>query len=359
MSRSVGFLVIAADPLLRKAVTEALTAMADGGGIEAVSPTRATPERIADSDTVVLAAFERDLAPLEPTLAAATASARSVLLIAAGMRDGGRALLGRFKTSAKEIVAIPELSIREELLRAAPKLEAALKQLRMQNWRPPEAVKAGPTPAAIPRTESRAVTEPAPSGAPYLGVVVCIGASTGGTDALLTVLSGMPKNCAPIAIVQHMPEAYVPDFAERLNQSCVIDVELARDNVALRPGLAVLAPGGRQFRLRKDGRGIWTQLGESERIGGHCPAVDVMMKSAAEALGKRAIGVILTGMGRDGADGLMAMRRAGARTAAQDEATSIVYGMPKAAYEEGAADSVMPLQKVAGWISGLTLSLTK
>jgi len=120
-----------------------------------------------------------------------------------------------------------------------------------------------------------------------------------------------------------------------------------------------VAPGGRQLRVRKDAKGIWIQLGESERIGGHSPAVDVLMKSASEELGRRAIGVLLTGMGRDGADGLLAMRRAGARTAAQDEATSTVYGMPKAAQEIGAADSILALTRIAGWISGLTPTLKK
>jgi len=120
--------------------------------------------------------------------------------------------------------------------------------------------------------------------------------------------------------------------------------------------LAVVAPGGRQLRLHKDSGGIWTRAGEAERIGGHCPSVDVLMTSAAEELGSRAIGIVLTGMGRDGAAGLLAMRRAGARTVAQDEASSTVYGMPKAAAEEGAAARILPLEKMADWIAAQSLS---
>lgn len=215
-----------------------------------------------------------------------------------------------------------------------------------------------PKPIAAAQTvRPPAAPRPVAPGAPYLGVVICIGASTGGTDALLAVLSKTPRSSPPIVVVQHMPEAYVGDFAARLDRSSPMDVSLAQDDLPLRAGLAVVAPGGRQLRLHKDSRGIWTRSGEASRFGGHCPAVDVLMLSAAEQLGKRAIGVVLTGMGRDGADGLLAMREAGARTVAQDEATSVVYGMPRAAFENGGADTVLPLGKVAEFVSGLVMSL--
>jgi len=355
-----GVLVIAADPLLRKTATEVLARLGDGDGVEAVPPTRATAERVGAAGIVVLAAFEADLPQMEKAIEAVAAAARPVLLITAGTADAGRAIAGRLKIPSQLCVPIPELNIRDELFQAAPRLGAALKQARLLSARaapPPTVVAVGSKPAYGHRVS--AVVPGVPPGTPYLGPVVCIGASTGGTDAVLAVLSGLPTDSPPVAIVQHMPEAYVGDFAERLDRSCVIDVELARDNTALRPGLAVVAPGGRQLRVRKDAKGIWIQLGESERIGGHSPAVDVLMKSASEELGRRAIGVLLTGMGRDGADGLLAMRRAGARTAAQDEATSTVYGMPKAAQEIGAADSILALTRIAGWISGLTPTLKK
>lgn len=359
MTAPQGVLVIAADPLLRKSTTEVLARLGDGG-VEAIPPSRATPERIEAAGIVVLAAFGGDLPLMEKAIEAVAAAARPILLITAGPADAGHPVASRLKIPSQLCVRIPELNIRDELLQAAPRLESALKQARLLVARAsssssPAAVSIGMKPILAHRVS--AVVPGVPPDTPYLGPVVCIGASTGGTEAVLAVLSGLGPDSPPVAIVQHMPEAYVGDFAERLDRSCAIDVELARDNIALRPGLAVVAPGGRQLRLRKDAKGIWIKLGESERIGGHSPAVDVLMKSASEELGRRAIGVLLTGMGRDGADGLLAMRRAGARTAAQDEATSVVYGMPKAAQEIGAADSILALTRIAGWISGLTPTL--
>ena len=342
-------LVVAADPLLRKAAAGALATLADGE-VEAITPVRVSPDRLAAAEVVVLAASAADLADLEKAIKVIVVAARPLVLVTVGTGDAGDTLAARLKIPSAMRIAVPDLNVRDELSRAAPRLAAALKQARLQ----------GPSTSEPRPAEPEAGRERAPApGIPYLGPVVCIGASTGGTDALLTVLSAMPANCAPIAIVQHMPEAYVGSFAERLDQACAIDVALADDAVPLRRGLALVGPGGRQFRLRKDARGIWTSLGETDRIGGHCPAADELMKSAAHELGRRAIGVLLTGMGRDGADGLLAMRRAGARTAAQDEATSVVYGMPKAAVDIGAADTVLPLPRMAGWISGLTPTLLK
>ncbi|UUX50691.1 CheB methylesterase domain-containing protein [Nisaea acidiphila] len=359
MSAPADILVVALDPLLRKVVTENVTPFAEGATVLAVSQTRATPERLGAAAVVVLAARDNDYTGLRPVFDLVKAADRPTLLVTAGESSEARAAAADLRIPGALHIAIPELDIREELRAIAPKLEAALKQARRDRAR------AGPAPTATPprpASPAPAVEKPRPPedlGAPYLGTVICIGASTGGTDALLTVLSGLDRNCPPVAIVQHMPKDYVADFASRLDQSCRIDVEIAHDGQALRPGLAVVAPGDRQFRLRKGNKGIWTALGESERIGGHCPAVDVMMKSAAQELGKKSVGVILTGMGRDGAEGLLAMRQAGARTAAQDEETSVVYGMPKVAFEEKAADTVLPLKKIANWISGVTLQLPK
>ncbi|MEQ8332742.1 CheB methylesterase domain-containing protein [Nisaea sp.] len=356
-----GILVVASDPLLRKVVTETIMPVTGGAEVIAVSQNRATPDRLAGAEIVVLAARDNDYPSLAGVFELVMTCGRPVLLITAGESAEGSAVATRLKIPAGQLISIPELDIREELRAAAPRIESALKKVRIDRPRSaPTPASAAPRPVLErARVEQSKPSAPEDFGAPYLGIVICIGASTGGTDALLTVLSGLDRNCPPVAIVQHMPKDYVEDFAKRLDQSCAIDVVIAHDGQQLRPGLAVVAPGDRQFRLRKGNKGIWTALGESDRIGGHCPAVDVMMKSAAQELGKKAVGVILTGMGRDGADGLLEMRRAGARTAAQDEASSIVYGMPKVAFEEKAADTVLPLQKIAGWISGVTLTLPK
>lgn len=360
MSGQDGILVVASDPLLRKVVTETITPLAGDTEVIAVSQTRATPDRLAAAEIVVLAARDNDYPGLKNVFELTKTCGRPLMLVTAGESTEGRTVAAQLKIPSGQLISIPELDIRSELKAASPRIEAALRQVRVDRPRsaPPAATR--PTPVRTQVSVEPAKPSPVEDyGAPYLGTVICIGASTGGTDALMTVLSGLDKNCPPVTIVQHMPKDYVEDFANRLNQSCAIDVMLAYDSQPLRPGLAVVAPGDRQFRLRKGNKGIWIALGESERIGGHCPAVDVMMKSAAQELGKKAVGVILTGMGRDGAEGLLEMRRAGARTLAQDEASSVVYGMPKVAFEENAADTVQPLHKIAGWISGVTLNLPK
>lgn len=356
MSDSGEILVVALDPLLRKVVTETVTPLAGGTSVMAISQTRATPERIEAAKVVVLAARDSDFPGLRTVFSLVKSAERPTLLVTAGESGEGRNVAADLKIPSSQLIEIPELNIREEFQAASPTIDRALKNASREIGR-------GPPTAPRPRAAPVAAPEPSQpiedTGAPYLGTVICIGASTGGTDALLTVLSGLDRDCPPVVIVQHMPKDYVADFAIRLDQTCKIDVGLANDGQALRTGRAVIAPGDRQLRLRKGNKGIWVALGESDRVGGHCPAVDVMMTSAAQELGRNSVGVILTGMGRDGAEGLLKMRQSGARTAAQDEETSVVYGMPKVAFEEKAADTVLPLEKIARWISGVTLNMPK
>lgn len=349
-------IVVAADPLLRKSVTESLNGLNALGDVQAITPVRATPDRLKDCDAVVIAGSDADHRTLKPAVAGAIGAGRPVVFIAVGSGAGGAPALVALGGPGAFSVEVPDLDIRAQLAAAAPRVVAALRRAEAaQGSTASASTVSGPGAAAV-AVPAPSAPRPVAPGSPYLGVVICMGASTGGTDALLTILSKTPRTSPPIVIVQHMPEAYVGDFAARLDRASPMDVALAQDDLPLRMGLAVVAPGGRQLRLLKDGRGIWTRSGEEARFGGHCPAVDVLMNSAAEQLGKRAIGVVLTGMGRDGADGLLAMRNAGARTVAQDEATSIVYGMPKAAHETGGADSVVPLGKVAEFVSGLVMS---
>lgn len=176
--------------------------------------------------------------------------------------------------------------------------------------------------------------------------IVAIGASTGGVEALIEVLSHFPKNCPPTVITQHMPEHFTARFAARLDGICAPKVAEAADGAPLLPGHVYLAPGGRKH-LEITGVGSYRcKLSEGEPVSGHLPSVDVLFHSAARSAGRRAIGVILTGMGRDGADGLAAMRRVGATTLGQDEASCVVYGMPRAAMEAGAVERQVPLEKL-------------
>lgn len=184
--------------------------------------------------------------------------------------------------------------------------------------------------------------------------LIAIGASTGGVPAVQTVMRDAAHLRLPIAVVQHMPAGYTAKFAARLSAATGLDVREAADGDRLRPGMAVVAPGGTKHLEIEERRGeLVCVVKEGPLVSGHCPSVDVMFHSVARALGSHAIGVLLTGMGRDGADGLLAMRKAGAATLIQSGETCVVNGMPKAAFELGAADRVVPLDQIGGAIAGL------
>ncbi|MBI5938735.1 MAG: chemotaxis response regulator protein-glutamate methylesterase [Betaproteobacteria bacterium] len=180
--------------------------------------------------------------------------------------------------------------------------------------------------------------------------IIFIGSSTGGTEALKEVLSRMPADSPAILMTQHMPEAFTASFAQRLNSVSAMTVKEAQDNERIVPGHAYLAPGHSHLLVRRSGAYYYTELSQADPVNRHRPSVDVLFNSAAGAVGPNAIAVMLTGMGRDGAAGMLAMRDAGAHTIAQDEATCVVYGMPKAAFDIGAAREVAPLQGIAGRI---------
>ncbi|MBM4182120.1 MAG: chemotaxis response regulator protein-glutamate methylesterase [Betaproteobacteria bacterium] len=209
--------------------------------------------------------------------------------------------------------------------------------------------------AARARVRRHALNEAAPSApAPLAGQflhttekLVCVGSSTGGTEALKEVLTRMPASAPGILITQHMPETFTASFAARLNTLSAMTVKEAEHNERILPGHAYVAPGHSHLLVKKSGAYYYTELSQGEPVNRHRPSVDVLFHSAARILGPNAVGVILTGMGKDGAQGLLAMRRAGAHTIAQNEASCVVYGMPKAAVELGAAVEVAPLLDVS------------
>jgi two-component system, chemotaxis family, protein-glutamate methylesterase/glutaminase len=177
--------------------------------------------------------------------------------------------------------------------------------------------------------------------------VVAIGASTGGTQALQEVLMAMPRNAPGIVIVQHMPERFTRLFAERLNELCAVEVKEAQDGDTVVPGKVLIAPGNFHMLLRRSGAMYYVEVKSGPLISRHRPSVDVLFKSVARYAGRNAVGVLMTGMGSDGAEGLKQMREEGAHTIAQDQASSVVFGMPKVAIDMGAADEVVGLEKIA------------
>jgi len=177
--------------------------------------------------------------------------------------------------------------------------------------------------------------------------LIIVGASTGGTEAIKDFLIDMPPDCPGILITQHMPEAFTKSFAMRLDSLCRISVKEAEHGERVLPGHAYVAPGHSHLLLRRSGANYMTQLSDAEPVNRHRPSVDVLFRSAAENAGKNAVGVILTGMGKDGAAGMLAMKRAGAYNIAQDEASCVVFGMPKEAIAMGGTDEVLPLRDIA------------
>ncbi len=208
--------------------------------------------------------------------------------------------------------------------------------------------------ARVPRQEGAHAHKDAAADYMPDGKLVAIGASTGGVEALITLLSEFPQNCPPTVITQHMPATFTKSFAERLDRLCAPHVTEAVEGAPLVQGQIYLAPGSIAHLQVVSGKKLVCRLTPSGPVNGHCPSVDMLFKSVAETAKSQAVGIILTGMGRDGADGLAAMRQAGARTIGQDRATSLVYGMPRVAYEIGAVEKQMPLKKIGDEVLRLT-----
>jgi two-component system chemotaxis response regulator CheB len=186
--------------------------------------------------------------------------------------------------------------------------------------------------------------------------VIGIGASTGGVEALRDVLTGLPASMPPILIAQHMPPGFTETFARRLDALCEMDVKQAEDAEVVRNGVAYIAPGGRHLMLVRRGAGYQLRVTDDPPVNRHRPSVDTLFRSIARAAGGSAIGVMLTGMGADGADAMVELRRTGARTIAQDEATCVVFGMPRQAIALGGAQEVLGLPDIAGRLQALAIS---
>ncbi len=239
-------------------------------------------------------------------------------------------------TGAVDFVRKPELGQNEAFIAALTQkiLEAAGAKVRQS---------AAPAPRVAP------VSAPPPLGKPGMEqVIIGLGASTGGTEATLDILKRLPADVPGILIVQHMPVGFTQMYAERLNRLCQMEVREARHGDEIHPGLALLAPADLQMRVVRSGRRYTVACTQDEKTSGHRPSVDVLFHSMAQQVQCKMVGIILTGMGRDGADGLLQMRKNGAFTIGQDKETSVVYGMPMVAYNVGAVQVQAPCENIAG-----------
>jgi len=247
-----------------------------------------------------------------------------VIMVSTLTQAGAEVNLRALEIGAFDCVAKPSSYNRDSFEQLAEKVKAAAKSRRR------------------PVLVQRAVVQPSGSYAPD-GRLVAIGSSTGGVEALITILSKFPANCPPTVISQHMPPTFTASFAARLNKLSAAEVSEAVDGAKLQTGRVYLAPGNAHLEVA----GSHVRLSDAPKVNGHRPSVDVMFQSVLRSVGTRAVGVILTGLGRDGAEGLLALREAGAETIGQDEASCVVYGMPRAAYEIGAVMRQLPLERIA------------
>jgi two-component system chemotaxis response regulator CheB len=216
-----------------------------------------------------------------------------------------------------------------------------------------KAIASAPLPSGDPVRAQPAPGRAAPAFKPD-GRLVAIGASTGGVEALLALLSEFPENCPPTVITQHMPPVFTASFAARLDRMCKPRVSEAVDGAPIRSGHVYVAPGGHTHLTIEKSGGLHCRLTATDAVNGHRPSIDVLFNSVAQAAGGRSLGVILTGMGRDGAEGLLTMRRSGAETIGQDESSSLVYGMPRAAFEIGSVAKQLPLHRIGAHIVNST-----
>jgi two-component system chemotaxis response regulator CheB len=266
---------------------------------------------------------------------------------------GSETLLQALEAGAVDVILKPKLGVAEHLAESKIRICDAVKAAA--GARIPGRRAAAPT-LAVREPEKKLNADamlPPPSGramARTTETIVCIGASTGGTESLRLVLEQLPAAAPGIVIVQHMPEKFTASFAKRLDSLCEMDVKEAADGDAVLRGRVLIAPGNLHTMIERSGATYRVSVREGPLVSRHRPSVDVLFRSAARSAGSNAIGVIMTGMGDDGARGLEEMKQAGAQTIAQDEASSVVFGMPKEAIARGCVDKIVPLSRLAAEI---------
>jgi len=276
-----------------------------------------------------------------------------VVMCSSLTEENSAIMMEALEAGAVECIPKPRVDTRQYLLESSVRICDAVKAAARAKLS-----RAAPAQPASERREARPprAAPPASAPAPRMGTarkadtVVCIGASTGGTESLRAVLETLPEDCPGIVIVQHMPEKFTAAFAKRLDGLCAIEVKEAEDGDAVLRGRALIAPGNRHTSLQRVGGQFAVSVEDGPLVSRHRPSVNVLFCSAAKIAGKNAVGILMTGMGDDGADGLLEMRKAGAPTVAQDEATCVVFGMPKEAIERGAACKIAPLDALANEI---------
>jgi len=269
---------------------------------------------------------------------------------------GAQATFEALSAGAISIITKPKLGLKSFLEDSSNDIVQAVRSAARANMRAVRHAAAAAVSIPAPKLTADAMLSAADNRAliKTTDQLVAIGTSTGGTQALEAVLTRLPATCLGIVIVQHMPEKFTAMFAERLNSICQIEVREARNGDRIIPGLALIAPGGRHMMLRRSGAQYVVEVADGPVVNRHKPSVDVLFRSVAKYAGANALGIIMTGMGDDGARGMKEMHDAGARTLAQDEASCVVFGMPKEAIKLEAADQIIPLDQIPQAIIGFS-----
>jgi two-component system, chemotaxis family, protein-glutamate methylesterase/glutaminase len=343
MAGQIRVLVVDDSALIRSLLQEIVNDAPDMHAVGAASDPHAARDLIKrlDPDVVTLDVemprmngldFLEKLMRLRPT---------RVLMVSTVTRAGSEVTMRALQLGAIDFVAKPQLGIEAGMIALAEELQRKIRSTYSAKLRG-RAAGAGP----IAVHEYRASTFESSER------VFAIGASTGGTEAIAQILRTLPANAPAMLITQHMPPVFTASFAQRLDRECRIRVVEAKNGERILPGHAYVAPGDKHLEVRRAGSNYVTRLTDDPPVNRHRPSVDVLFNSVAKAAGSSAIGAILTGMGTDGASGLAAMRKAGAHTIAQDEESSLIFGMPKAAIELGGAVQVLGLDLIAGAMLG-------
>lgn len=263
-----------------------------------------------------------------------------VVICSSAAARGSETAMRALEEGAVDVIAKPPVGVREFIAEGSVMITDTLRaaaQARIRRTMP--VVVRNPADVILPAA--------APSSSPATHRIVAMGASTGGTEALREIIESLPPNAPGVVVVQHMPEGFTAAFAKRLNTLAKVEVKEAVTGDVVGAGRVLIAPGSHHLLVRRSGSRYFVQLSDGALVSRHRPSVDVLFRSVAQSAGANGIGIILTGMGDDGAQGLAEMQAAGATTIAQDEATSVIFGMPKEAIARGAAGSVLPLHHIA------------
>ncbi|GGY52438.1 chemotaxis response regulator protein-glutamate methylesterase of group 2 operon [Pseudoduganella albidiflava] len=350
LMKPVNVMVVDDSAVVRKIVGEMLAAAPGIRLLHAVSDPLLAIERMKQAwpDVIVLdvemprmdgITFLKKIMAERPT---------PVIICSTLTEKGAQTTMAAMAAGAVAVIAKPKLGLRDFLNDSSAELVSAVRAAAQVNVRRLAARAAAPAQAPAKLTADAILPPAAEARTPLQTTerVVAIGTSTGGTLALEEVLTALPRVTPGIVIVQHMPEKFTAAFADRLDKLCQIEVREARHNDRVLPGRALIAPGGKHMLLRRDGARYCVDVIDGPLVNRHRPSVDVLFRSVARHAGANALGIIMTGMGDDGAAGLLEMRKAGARTVAQDEESCVVYGMPKEAVKRGGVEKSVPLKAI-------------